>query len=356
MSDRTPASVEGTPEVWVGLSETRERVTGWSSVVVTRAIDSCADAYRLTLDWDPTAVNRARFVPFSPAEVRIFIDNEVVLTGYVERLTTEVAGDERSLSVEGRGKSGVLLDWSAGGPGRGYEFQDVTFNTVARELAHPHRVVARPDTPRLPIVEFEAGDTVYEVLSGLAAGHGLFASPQRDGSLSFVRFSSRRRATVELEEGLSPMRMISSSFDATKRFQEYVVYGHTDSVPIVSAAASDPERLGVEVRGRRVRRLTQQTQDINAAATFERNRALIDSFRLYVTVSGWTHGRDLWEPGEIVRLTSPGAMIYRSARFIVSRVTLRMDAEEGQEADLELSIPEAYDDADIKPGALPWRG
>lgn len=355
MSDRQPVASDQVPQVWLGLTQTAEQVTGWTSVAITRAIDSCADAYRLTMDWDPAGESRRRFVPFSSAAVRLSVDNEVVITGYIERLTPEVSGDSRTLTIEGRSTTGVLLDWSAGGPGRGYEFRNVTLGTVARELARPNQVIAMPDTPLIPVVEFEPGQTVYEVLSAIAAGHALFAAPQPNGSLRFTRFSGAGAPTKALDESESPIRRISATYDTTKRFQEYVVFGQTDSVPDVSAGVRDPQALGVSVRARRVRRLVQQTQDVQEAAVFERNRALIDSFCVRATVTGWTYRGQLWQPGEIVSVRAPSAMLYNASNLIVNRVTLRSDPEFGQETDLELSLPAAYSNAKTIRGALPWQ-
>jgi len=370
----SPTSLSAAPEITITING--EQLAGWEGLSVVRSIDSAADAFSFSLPWNPSAENRTRFRPFATPIVKIEADGALILRGYVEQVNAATDSGKRQLNIQGRSETGVLVDWSAGPP---FEFEGVSFNDIAAKVAHPYTVVAPVDVDvskqgtidantqsaldvvgygsfALPVIDVEIGQTVFEFLSQLAAANGLWARPATvtNGSiLQFVRLNPNRASVADLLEGQSPVLTVAVSHDVTKRFSTYTAISQQDGEQ-QEATVSDPLTLGRNIRGTRIVELKQRTTDITQAAIRARSQAIIDSYQPSCTVSGWTHDGDYWRAGDIIRLQAPGAMVYEPSRLIIRRATFKLDEQQGQTTQLDLTLPEAY--AQTQPEATPWAG
>ena len=342
----------------IELKIDHEKLSGFEGLQVIRAIDSAADAYSFSIPWEPTPENIERFRPFKVRNVQVLVDDTKIITGYLEKpgFSTSAAG--RRANIQGRSASGTIMDWSAGPP---FQFENLTFNNISKELSKAiHEslaggvVFASTDTAPIAEVTIEPGDTVFKVMSTLASSHGLWGRPTAGGRLEYLKFSSTRASVATLFEGISPVRVITTDHDVTRRFQKYMVIGASEGEPEITAEVSDYESLGLGVRGRQISELGQQTTDIEQAAKFARSRAIIDSYTATAEVDGWHYNGTLWNPGDIITVKAPGAFILKPTRLIITRVTYKIDESGGQAAVLDLGLPEVYDGTTPKLEALPW--
>ena len=353
---KSPESLNNQSKIELKIAH--EKLSGFEGLQVVRQIDAAADSYSFSIPWDPTPENIERFQPFLVRNVQVLVDDETIITGYLEKLSFSNSADGRRLNVQGRSASGVILDWSAGPP---FQFENLTFNNISKNLTQAifsgfeaGVVFATPDTPAIGEVTIEPGDTMFKVLSSLASSHGLWARPTASGRLEYLKLSSRRASVATLFEGISPVRVITSDHDVTKRFQRYMVIGASEGEPEISAEVPDYESLGLGVRGRQISELRQQTTDITAAAEYARARAIIDSYTATAEVDGWHYNNHLWTPGEIITVKAPGAFILNPTRLIIMRVTYKIDESGGQSSILDLGIPEVFDGTAPKLEGLPW--
>lgn len=353
-----PGSLTNQSEITLKIAH--EKLSGFEGLQVVRAIDAASDAYSFSLPWDPTDKNRERFRPFFVRNVQVLIDDGKVITGYIEKIGFVTSADGRRVNVQGRSASGVIVDWSAGPP---FQFENMTFNNISKALTQAifsgftaGVAFASPDTDPIGEVSIEPGESVYKVLTNLASAQNLWARPTATGRLEYLQLSSTRSSVATLIEGTSPVRLITTDHDVTKRFQLYRVLGTSEGEPELSGEVSDYESLGLGVRGRQINNLKQQTTDINQAAKFARSRAIIDSYTATVEVDGWHYNNHLWTPGEIITVQAPGAFIFEPSRLIILRVTMKIDESGGQAAVLDLGLPEAFDGTEPKLEGLPWAG
>lgn len=357
-----PASLETQSVLKLKIGS--EIITGFEGLQVIRSIDSGADAFAFSLPWDPTPENRKRFKPFGYQVPYIYIDDDPILTGYVEMLNFSASASGRKLEIQGRSASGLMVDTNAGPP---YQFENITFNALSRELYkaldHDTNIGIAyaadekgniKDTKPISEVSIEPGQTMYDVLSKLAASQGLWGRPTPEGRIEFRKFTSTAKSVASLVEGQSPVKSISTNHDGTRRFQRYLVIGTSEGSPDTEAEVSDYEKLGLAKRGRKIERLAQQSTDITQAARFSRSRAVIDSYSAVAEVDGWKYNGHLWTPGEIITVRAPGAYLEKPTRLIIKIVTFTIDETGGQATQLELSLPEAFDQTDPKKEDLPW--
>lgn len=351
-----PSSLTNQSEITLQIGS--EKLGGWSGLQVIRAIDSGADAFSFSLPFDPTPENIARFRPFSAQIVRIYIDDTLLLTGYIELESFASSASERTLNIQGRSASGSMIDISAGPP---FQYSGMTFNQISTRMYQefdPTATVgvffASPDTKPISEVSIDPGQTIYQVLSKLAAGHGLWGSPTTTGRVKYAKVSSAGIAVASLVEGTSPVRSVTTSHDLTKRFQRYLVIGTYEGTADAQAEVNDSETFGFAKRGRKIVSMDQQTTSMEQAAKFARSKALIDSYTCAVELDGWHNNGKLWEPGQIITLQAPGAFVLSPTRLMIQRVTLQIDESGGQITALDLAIPQAYETEDAPVKEAPY--
>lgn len=332
MSD-TAAARNALEDIKVTISGERHEITGWTGAQIVRGLDTAADAFFFSFPWEPTEENKRRFRAYRTSLIEIWYGDDRVISGIAEIYNPEWSAGTKDQTIEGRSTSGVLLDISAGPP---FEIGPVTFNELARQLS-PVFCRADPDISGLT-VDIEPGQTIYDVLSSIAAAHGLWALPQDDGTLLFSKVQATQ-AVADLREGVAPLIRVSPRMNLLERFYEYLIVQTTDG-NTVSAKAIDK---GVDPT-LRARKIIQPQQESNAqeAANFARAKGIIGSYSLVAEVVGWTVNGLLWDAGMTVSLYAPTAMVYRPYEFVVKQATLQLDAQRGAITQLELSFPQVF--------------
>lgn len=329
-------------DITIAITGQAQQLAGWSGLQIIRAIDSCADGFSFSFPWEPTAQSRNRWRAYRTTSCVISYRGTPVVTGVIERIAAAWAAQRKELTIEGRSASGLLLDLSA-------EPIELTasFNAIARRLSPNVTITASPNITDLT-VQIEAGKNIYDVLSGIAAGHGYWAQPQSNGTLRFSRI--RSSAPVgRLTESESPIISIETAHDLTRRYYRY------RTIVTADGTTSSGEAIDNGVDQARDGRVVQTSNDANPieAARFERSRGIVDSYTCVVTVAGWTIDGQLWAPGQTVSIEAPSAMIYNRSTLMVKRATLQFDEASGAVTELDLTFPAVYSGQDIT-GAFPY--
>lgn len=345
MSAETRLGANVLGDITVSVTGGQFDVRGWSGLQIVRALDSCADGFSFSFPWEDTAKNRKLWRAYRTVGCVIKYRGTPVVTGVIERIAATWAAGRRDLSIEGRSSTGLLLDLSA----EPVEMATNSFNAIAAILSPNVTVFASPDIQEIT-AQIDVGTTIYAALAGIAAGHGLWAQPQSNGTLKFSRISSGS-PVARLTEGDSPIISIDTAHDLTRRYYRYrtivTANGETTRGESVDAGV-DPARDG---------KIEQAASESNAidAAKFARSRGIIDSYTCTVTVAGWTIDGQLWAPGQTVSIEAPSAMIYNRSTLIIKRATMQLDESGGAVTELDLTFPQVFTGADITEAfPYPW--
>jgi prophage tail gpP-like protein len=88
------------------------QLNGWTSVRVTRGIERCPNDFDIVMtNLDPLSVDGIVAHPGDACQVHL--GNDLVITGYVDRVLPRISTSEHSIRVVGRGKCQDLVDCSA---------------------------------------------------------------------------------------------------------------------------------------------------------------------------------------------------------------------------------------------------
>lgn len=336
------------------------RWRSWSSVEITRTLDSF-DTASFSAPFEPERPEfRAAFKPFQYKPLSIEVgDSGEVFNGVqmnVDPSTTPATG---TVNVSAYTRAAIIGDVPARPDVYPLELNGLTIDQIARTLCEPYGIEVVYDTsPRNPFrrVAIDVTAKIGGFLIDLAKQRGLLLSNTPDGQLRIFDYSdtasSGRREAARLAEGEAPLISVVPTFNPQAYYSEITGFAKTRAGSIGSTYTEINGRLqGV------LRPLTFKLEDtdppgVPEATAGKLGRMFGNCFSAAIEVPTWRDPSGaLWEPGDLVNLTAPGAMIYTATAFTIRNVTLSQTAE-AEGATLDLVLPGSF--SDIIPESLPW--
>jgi prophage tail gpP-like protein len=275
----------------------------------------------------------------------VAIGGEPVITGYIDKLDSDISDQGHSITFSGRSKSADLVDCAAlNSPG---SWKNRSLQAIASEIAAPFgiRIIAEASTGA-PFKSFalQQGETAWEAIERMLKQRALLGITDAQGNVRLVT-PKPGAASLTITEGRE-IRAMSATHDVSERFSKYVVKGqaagdnhaHGKTVAGPKAQASDPA-VG------RYRPLIVIAEDqVNAAslavrAQFEASVRAARAQSAQVTLQDWRQpGGKLWAAMELVTLVAPSGWIDH-AMMAVS-VIYRVDGK-GKRVEIKYGRPEA---------------
>jgi len=321
----------------------------FSGLTIESEIDSPCVAFSFTTVFEPSdRDSRELFRPFKKRLIDITYWGTNVCQGYIDIVTPATSDSGIQVNVQGRSANAWMVDSNRKGD---LYFRNITLGQFAKQVSNG-AISIEPDTQPIPIIKVEKTEKVYEAVAKEAAQRGYWCVPSAGGNITFTKISQSDPIQAELTDGISPVLTVRSSFDRTKRFGEYLIIGSGNGTGR-SATITDSEivnQFGNTERFKIVQ-ASKENADLQKYGERVRSQDQIDSMTLDVVCSSWTFNDKLWQPGGMIQLEAPGAMIYRPSKFVIKKVTLKFD-EGGEEATLSLALPNAFDGSTLS--EFPW--
>lgn len=320
---------------------------GWEQASITRAMDACAGTFNLTVSdrWSP-GMQPVAIEPGDTCEVRV--GGQVVVTGYVDLVRPSFGADMHSIQVQGRDKSGDLVDCSA--VHKPDEWKNIGLLQLAEKLAKPFGVAVKSETDLgapLALVKLQHGETVLEAINRHAKMRKVLVMPDGKGGILLTR-TGARRAALELVQGSNILRA-NGTLDWSERYSEYIVKGQagysSNTTGKTEAHASATVKDAYVDRYRPLL-ITCDTEANNGStkdrATWEANTRIGKSAQASITVQGWRQGvgGSLWEPNTLIRVRS--VWLGLDGEMLIRQVTFDKDAS-GTTTKLDVVSPQAYE-------------
>ncbi len=327
------------PDVVLKLGN--EAFAGWQAIQVTRSIDHLSGWFELSVTerW-PGQTAAMRIKPGLACQV--LVEDEPVITGYVDDVDLSYGAGEHQITVRGRDKTGDLVDCAA--QHKGSEWHRATLKQIAQDLCAPFGIQVKLEVdanPRIRRWSIEPGEAVFENLERMARLQAVLLMSDGLGSLVIARAGTERIATP-LVLGQNILTG-SGSFSWKERFRDYVVKGQMEGEYNAFKGAAVDKDID------RYRPLIVLAEDQGDIATFtrraewERNVRYGRSMPVTYALQGWKHRDGLWAPNKLVTVQDPWIATDELGpeRLIVS-VTYSLD-ERGRRSQLKLMPREAWD-------------
>lgn len=326
----------------------RQVFDGWESVTINESLESIANSFNIQL-FDKFEGLRQNW-PLKPGvEVRVAINEQRVITGFIETLEVNYSSDNRGFRIGGRSKPGDLVDCMHTGPN---EFLNISLDKLAEELIRPFglRVFLSVEPKVIDKFAVKPGETVFEALDRAARLQGFFFISTRNGNIRLTKAAeneARFKASTNLEQDIN-LLTATATYDDSQRFGEYIVKGQTIGLPeFFGESASGPigrARDAGIVRHRPMELLAEGKADAaicETRAQWEASSRLAKSIRISATVQGWTQDNgELWGINQLTRIKSRFLGINK--QMLIVNVERIDGVEEGKTTNLTLVDPQSY--------------
>lgn len=317
---------------------------GWLSLSIRTSLEDAASAFDFAAAarWGDEQ-HPIRIRPSAPVEV--FIGNDALAVGYVDKVDTAYSATAHTLTVSGRSKPGDLVDCHAE-PGT---YEGLKLEDLGARLAEPYGVTVRADVdttgPKVSRVRIREGETVYAVLERMARARALLLTDDSTGALVFTRAGLRRaRTAIVLSQNVLSC---SASFDASKRYSLYRCRGQLAGDDLNFGELLDTIGTAEDQEVDRYRLLYVEPEPLADAArckvraTWEAANRYGQSVQLSYTVAGWRQGNGvLWTKGDRVHVLDD--LVGLDDEMIISGATYQLN-ESGTTTALALVPPETYE-------------
>jgi prophage tail gpP-like protein len=344
-----------------------QAVTGWQRVSVTRPLAAIPASFSIeATEKYPNAAD-IDLKPGQPCTVQIGAD--LVLTGYVDRYTSEISGEQHTIRIIGRSKSEDLVDCSAiventsaGSESKeGMQIRNGSTLDIVRKLAAPYGVQVQStagDGIQVPQFNINLGETVWEIIDRITRYSEMIPYDLPDGSVMLAKVGTESMASgFTVGENVETAGV---SFSMDQRYQEYE--GHLISMMALGTDAGiNSPTVGQIVRDDEVPRFRKlyviseqfvMGQPLaGKRALWEKNRRWGQSFAFTVKCDAWRDAAGkLWEPNKLAPITAPQLKLANKS-WLIGTVTYVRD-EAGQHAQLGLWPPEAFTVEPTSPNML----
>lgn len=325
--------------------------TGWTSVSVTRSIESVAGYFELGVNVPP-GTDLSGLAPGKAFTLEI--GGQIVCTGYIDSRRRQMTADSMKITVAGRDKTADLIDCAA--VYSGGQWKNRTLEQIARDLCAPYGVTVRwelsdkESSAVFPGFTLDHSETVYEALVRASRARGVLMTSNAAGELVFSRAASTATDELVLGENLLTLDFEE---DFRDRFSEYTVKGYArangaegddiDAKSIVSRKGTATDSDVTRYRPMIIIADSKITaKDAQARALREQRRRLAKSITFEAEIDGWTR-RDgqLWMPNLLVTIDASKYAI-KTTELLVSKVTLILNDQDGLKTRVSLAPREGF--------------
>jgi prophage tail gpP-like protein len=328
---------------------------GWKRVEVQRSIEQIAGGFILELTHRWPGVDVAPGLREGLA-CQVLLDGDVVITGHIDMFEPDLTDSSSSIRVEGRDRTGDLVDCSA--IHKGGQWHNVRLERIVRDIAAPFGIpVVLQDglNQGVPFKSFalEDGERAFDAIDRACRLRSVLCASTPLGEI-WLGMASDTETGVTLEEGVN-IKRISAIHSWKDRYSRVIVKTQTsgndeswaEAISQLKSEATDEE---ID----RYRPLILQAEHgdnrsvLSTRAQWEVSVRMGRGKRGKAVVVGWrmgANGRDgrLWMPNTVVRVISPRMNMDMEVLIVACSYML---TEQGALTELTFSRPEAFDQID----------
>jgi prophage tail gpP-like protein len=329
------------------------KMSGWTSIRVTRGIERCPSDFEVTMT-ELYPEESDAFVVQPGDFCQVMLGEDLVITGYVDRVSPGIDAHSHSIIVCGRGKCADLVDCAAEWESSQISGSDVI--GVARKLALPYstgnggiQVSSDVDTTaRFPNINLMQGESPFSIIERLCRIAALLAYDTPDGNLFLTR-AGNAKAGSGFEQGKNVLAA-AITYSMEQRFSQIDAY--VQSFSPLNFLGNDPNFIASMkdpfVSRHRKHVILAEAGDntdfevTKQRATWEAQRRLGRSYQLRLTTDSWRDATGaLYAPNTLVPLSLKSLKIEHKT-WLISEVTYNRNEQSGTTCDLTIMPPQAF--------------
>lgn len=395
--------------------------TAWETVRVTRSLDQMTGSFSISMSdkWDPkdggvgnlvagalkTGPKKGTwpFQVFTPVHIKL--NDSSVIAGYIDKVDVSISNQERILSIQGRDKTGDLVDCAPlsgislsvdQDPKTGAAILDKSLENIAKAYSKAYNINISVDPgvdtgEPFPKAAVREGETAFQFLERLAKLRGLLLLADEKGDLVITSRAGgdigeqpevKRTTSSKLIQQLkqapnikknvvsnfnynpNPFKKLAdtalvqgenilearASYDGSDRFRTYEVKGQQPGSEVIKKLQTvTPKARAFDraVPRTRIKKIiangAASISDCQKRANWEMIVRATKAVDVVIRVQGWQQqpGGRLWAVNELVTVKAPYIGL-PNRQLLISGVTFEKSTD-GTFTTLKLTRPDAYD-------------
>ncbi len=322
------------------------RYWGWKTARVSCGIDRCVSDFRFEVSerWMGQGIPW-KILPY--ADCQVLIDDEAILTGYVEDYTPRIGPLEHGTEISGKSKTGDLIECTPeidGGQFRGYSLAAIA-RAVCALFGIDVVVEASGASQTFDTVQIERCETAFTFLERLGRLSGVLLTDDPLGRLVLTT-AGTVQATGSLVEGVN-IQSASARLSSRGRFSHYIVKGQAGLSGGATSVQTGlrAEAVDSDVPRFRPKVVMAESQlsllQMQQRANWLKQSAFGRATEADITVAGWRQADGtLWTRNRLVTVLSPTLGV--SADLLIARAEFAITAQAGKVTTLHVGPVQAY--------------
>ncbi len=226
------------------------KISGFGIVSLKSSFYTLADSFVLvTSESSSEALSTAKSKIKANAECSISIDNELILTGYIDDVIPSYEGAKKVLEIHGRSKAGDMVDSML--VYRNYRNQ--TLNKIANDLSEPFgiKAVLSCADVAVPFFSIMSGENVSDAIIRLCRINNKVVYSSADGNLIIADKASNQLSSVTLKSGAGGNLIEGkNTMSARGLYSDYILIGQKSLDDKYSLEALTAPTLSKSLGGR----------------------------------------------------------------------------------------------------------
>lgn len=353
----TPVVLDDNAEDDISIYINGKLYTGFTGYTLSLPMDGLA-AFSFSTVWDDAKKElHDSFRPFTFKQCSVYFSKKIIFTGRLLTSAPSVSPDSKTISIEGYPLCGVLNDCSLPVTKYPPSYSNLNLKQIAEDVVQPFGVKVEFGSSagdEFEKIEYETGATVLSFLQKLAEQRGLFFTNTEKGWLKFFK-PTVEPVLASFREGELPYISCKPNFTSQDFFSHMTGFTKTDKEQDATSYTYEIKYL---IKNGVFRPFSFVVDDADSgslenAVKSKAAQMLFSSCSYELTVVGCTDKfGNLYKKGMSVSLYSPGAMIYRDTKFVVSKLIIKRSDNEGVQTTMSLVLPESLSGS--LPEVLPW--
>ncbi|RDB35046.1 MAG: hypothetical protein DCC88_12170 [Spirobacillus cienkowskii] len=315
---------------------------GWLTASVTRSLAAVSGAFEIGYT-DRWSGQGEKWQLKAGDLCELSYKGKPIICGYIDSVSSQYGSSERSLSVQGRDKTGDLVD--SCNISEAKEFKGKSLKQLAELLAAPFGIAVHGKSAAaqasLPQISVQHNETVWESIDRYVKFQGVLAYPDAKGGLVLADVGSVVAATLREGENILSC---SVEHNESEKFATYVVVGNTRNADEPHKTARG-EVSDSSVKRPRLKSIVSHKAITEAEAKerakWEMAQRVAQSLRVTVECVDWLNpsSQQIWEINTLVTIKAPACGL--EGDFLIEETRFSCN-ENGLKTSLKLVLKDAY--------------
>ncbi len=298
----------------------------WSDVSITISMLNLAHSFSFTAIYDlknNEFTNHLKTFK-TGKEVKIYIKDKLVSTGYIDNLSTSLTTNGISLNISGRSKTADLIDCSTS-----IQLKNLTLTQIIKKLCSPFKINVKELAKTKAVDDFHMQcENIFQSINTVAKSQGLLLITDSNGDLLITKPSNQKGNHI-FKQGHNIMEA-HLSYDQTKTFSKYTIKTHDGDKQTYE------DKLIKRYRPYSVVADDQTHQ--TAKTTANRNHGLANS--LSILTAYWFMNNRVWNVNQKIKLDIP--MLDLNTSWLTVETRFSYNQSQGETCELTLQPMKAY--------------